>query len=495
MAFYTADWIKKLIAEDHKEVQKHIESKGKDFRSYIDATLPFTLYLDIDNIRKSVLTDNAKFIQDLGTLLQLPDNNLLIKELDTAYKKVINLYIESFVTISSQELENKLNELSLAFEQGGIKASLNKLFKNTVSITEIAKRNKSVLLVFPRFRTISDRFGNDFRSVFNYDAFSDLIDDRLDNSPRNIVKEYLKGNFGVLQNIGHVEVDVISSEDKSSKVKRGLVSPRLLQALVELPKDAKPEALVRKFSIDTKQAETRIIVRKKFTTKLVLEILIESGMMIGSLESQTTNLEKAKLEKAFGLGANLSRRLVEDKNLLLELVTSKSINQHLVDTIVSMIKTGKKIPEYASTSTITKRTNLVSDKVTIVLPNKPNSRGSIPRLKTIKSESGSTVSLLALLNAKLFEQIRKNMGTGNETKVLNFRTGRLAESARVERISQSREGMVSAFYNYMRNPYGTFSEGGKQQYPRSRDPKILISKSIREIGATMVGNRMRAVLV
>ena len=106
-----------------------------------------------------------------------------------------------------------------------------------------------------------------------------------------------------------------------------------------------------------------------------------------------------------------------------------------------------------------------------------------------------TAGLLALLNAKLFEQIQKNMGTGNETKVLNFRSGRFAESARVERLSQSREGMVSAFYSYMRNPYGTFSEGGKQQYPRTRDPKTLISKSIREIGATMVGNRMRSVLV
>lgn len=103
--------------------------------------------------------------------------------------------------------------------------------------------------------------------------------------------------------------------------------------------------------------------------------------------------------------------------------------------------------------------------------------------------------LLSLLNARLFEQIQSNMGTGNETKVLNFRSGRFAESARVERISQSRAGMVSAFYSYMRNPYGTFSEGGRQQNPRSRDPKALISKSIREIGATMVGNRMRAVLV
>jgi hypothetical protein len=47
----------------------------------------------------------------------------------------------------------------------------------------------------------------------------------------------------------------------------------------------------------------------------------------------------------------------------------------------------------------------------------------------------------------------------------------------------------------MRNPYGTFSEGGQQQSPRSRDPKLLISKSIREIAQTRVDNRLRAVLV
>jgi len=47
----------------------------------------------------------------------------------------------------------------------------------------------------------------------------------------------------------------------------------------------------------------------------------------------------------------------------------------------------------------------------------------------------------------------------------------------------------------MRNPNGTLSDGGRQQFPRSRDPKLLISKSIREIAETVVKNRMRAVLV
>lgn len=107
----------------------------------------------------------------------------------------------------------------------------------------------------------------------------------------------------------------------------------------------------------------------------------------------------------------------------------------------------------------------------------------------------SLTQLISLLNADLVDRVKANMGDGNARNVLNLRTGRLAESAKVERLSMSRNGMITAFYSYMKNPYATFSDGGRQQYPRTRDPKLLISKSIREIAAQQVGNRLRAVLV
>jgi len=124
-------------------------------------------------------------------------------------------------------------------------------------------------------------------------------------------------------------------------------------------------------------------------------------------------------------------------------------------------------------------------------------KASAPKLSTIsKVNEGMTLANLeSLLRSRLALQVKQNMGDGNAKNVLNFRTGRFSESASIERLTQSRAGMVSVFYNYMRYPYATFSDGGRQQYPRSRDPKLLISKSIREIGASIVGNRMRAVLV
>jgi hypothetical protein len=53
--------------------------------------------------------------------------------------------------------------------------------------------------------------------------------------------------------------------------------------------------------------------------------------------------------------------------------------------------------------------------------------------------------------------------------------------------------MISAFYSYMKNPYATFSSGGRQSNPSSRDPKLLISKSIRQIAEQVVSNKLRAV--
>jgi hypothetical protein len=107
----------------------------------------------------------------------------------------------------------------------------------------------------------------------------------------------------------------------------------------------------------------------------------------------------------------------------------------------------------------------------------------------------SLTGLQTILDANLVEQVKQNMGTGSSTNILNLRSGRFAESVRAEKISQSREGMITVFYSYMKNPYATFSRGGRQEYPRSRDPKLLISKSIRQLLQERVANKLRSVSV
>jgi len=112
-----------------------------------------------------------------------------------------------------------------------------------------------------------------------------------------------------------------------------------------------------------------------------------------------------------------------------------------------------------------------------------------------KTGAINLTSLQNLINSHLQDVVSANMGSGGQRNVLNYRTGRFASSAKVEKMSQSREGMITAFYSYMKNPYQTFEPGFRQGSPKTRDPKLLIAKSIREIAETSVANRMRAVSV
>lgn len=107
----------------------------------------------------------------------------------------------------------------------------------------------------------------------------------------------------------------------------------------------------------------------------------------------------------------------------------------------------------------------------------------------------SLISLQNLLNDGLKEKIKENMGDGSSESILNFRTGRLASSFKVTAISQERSGAITAFFTYMKYPYITFGPGGAQQYPRSRDPRILGDKSIRELAVNKISARLRTVLI
>lgn len=204
--------------------------------------------------------------------------------------------------------------------------------------------------------------------------------------------------------------------------------------------------------------------------------------------------------------SKLSRSLLEEiekasiksiKNELSGIISShasKNLFEALEDMYISLIKTGKAEP-YKSKGSAEEVNKIKLPKIKLPKLKVKIPQVRTPQLRTTRGQFTSLASLQRLLDASLVQRVKDNMGTGSRRDILNLRSGRFAESVKVERLSQSREGMITAFYNYMKNPYATFSQGGRQELPRSRDPKLLIAKSIREIGATMVANRMRAVLV
>lgn len=97
----------------------------------------------------------------------------------------------------------------------------------------------------------------------------------------------------------------------------------------------------------------------------------------------------------------------------------------------------------------------------------------------------SPLTLKALLNDVLPEAIAANM----TSPALRFRTGRFANSVRVDNITQGpRGGNTLIETSYLKDPYETFAPGGKK-YTFQRNPERLIKGTVRQVATGILGGR------
>jgi hypothetical protein len=221
------------------------------------------------------------------------------------------------------------------------------------------------------------------------------------------------------------------------------------------------------------------------------EVFVVVTLHTSDLNQEFSDIEKTIFNNLRQKIALLASSALRNKYLIQNIKGSNTIVQDIEQSIVEQIRTGKaKLSSHSTNTKKTAKKQVNKNKITATAKNIVTKSTSPKKAAPI-----SLVNLQTFINLYLQSVISANMGDGSRKNILNYRTGRFAASAKVERLTQSREGMVTAFYNYMRNPYGTFSDGGRQEIPKSRDPKLLISKSIKEIAETIVGNRMRAILI
>lgn len=184
-------------------------------------------------------------------------------------------------------------------------------------------------------------------------------------------------------------------------------------------------------------------------------------------------------------------KYVSSEEFLDGLVTATKGFDSIVDNIASLV-----VKTISGKPVATKQKEKATAKGNTKTKHKPEA--TVSKLPPLRDKSGkfySLASLQLLLDTLLADQVKKNMGDGSRKDILNYRSGRFAESVEVTRLTQSKAGMITAFYTYMKYPYKTFEPGFKQGSPASRDPRLLISKSIHEVAATQVANRLRALPV
>ena len=155
------------------------------------------------------------------------------------------------------------------------------------------------------------------------------------------------------------------------------------------------------------------------------------------------------------------------------------------------LKVNKKLPAYAVKM---KKGGVEPIKFTgkkgsamkvIMAKNLPkNTRKTARKSKEKAKTKESPIALRNILNEFLPEMVASKM----TSPALRFRTGRFANSARVENVTIGPRGGVGIDFTYQRAPYETFEPGNKQGSTQ-RDPRKIIGASIRELAMGIIGKQ------
>jgi hypothetical protein len=475
-----------------------IKKEVADFRkSFIDSTNPSIYILDITNDIVNPIV-NSLGIDDIKTFTEE-----ITKEIEKIYSKTNSKDLVSIITTAEEKANNKF----IALKSGNYTKDIYLEYRNVVrqlgkDISGIFSDRVIVRLTDP------ESIGQSGKLVLIGKTFSGMKDNL-----NKAINSYIKtkyGNkdfsYGSLRVAGHTAVEVGS---KSFRINTPLIQETLLRLEAGGLKgkdafDNIENSFTQSVPLFMKH---KITFNETFTPTATT--LLDIGFSFVVSMDPTENSKSGSSDERAAVKSIISGRIFPElvetlqkrvgylKDNILNIKNSPKPLEYITELIIASLL-NKKANSHIDISSSSKTQQIGS----LVLPKLPNGSSIKKITKTPSSNVAvvnvpkeSTVNLLSLLRAHIADQVQQNMGKGDARSVLNYRSGRFANSVSIERLTTSREGMVSVFYNYMRNPYGTFSDGGEQQSPRSRDPKTLISKSIREIGASAMYNRMRAVLV
>lgn len=515
---------------------REIDRIRQKLRDSYDALIPNVLVADTDSLTNLIAN---RIIQNPEKFYENPETSRAI--------------IEAFGRKDSQEyilLNRRINRLMFAFHKSLLQKQesdnpirdLNELSKNLFSRTANINNNISAQVLGINFgKSIRRVFGNrsvlaavdpllgssNTRFIFFSSSFASIGDPIRNNVYKPLV-EYLRERLlgGKIETKSDISIGNIANLGHAALINEIGVyinTPAFAKSLFVVAKGGSKKFAATEiseaaafFKKESKIVENKIEVTKELTsTSAGYGILLALGMTFTNFEDAVINSDRGRsfegptariigdipttplsqkqkqtiVQKLYRRVFRLNPLLGRSGKNILEFVED-SIADILLGKKTSSVKY-KAVKSVKYTKTVYKPINKTVKSKTYAAVGKSKVLLNSPKITSMPS----LIDLQSLLNRSLHDQIKKNMGTGNRRDVLNYRTGRFAESVKVERISESRQGMITAFYSYMKNPYATFSQGGRQQSPRTRDPKTLISKSIREIAQTMVTNQLRAVNV
>jgi hypothetical protein len=490
------------------------QRKSLNFRDIIDNNFPTMLVVDYASIKQEL-----KQYQDIDTALKTyisetynptqkdySVNKFSDTEIDLLLKAIkygISKFSSTTSKISYRDLQKSLSNILESDQSNNTTvARVKQLFSKIYKLTDISSSSVEVF-IFPNFANL----GGLLRAPL--DIGLSIAEEEAGKTVESL------DSIGQILAYGHTAAGYVDTQGNTIL---NFNSPKLLAVMFDVMSSTSDKSPVAAraaldaatfFVNDTRQTEVYLNIDKEFSEGFVKTFVSIGGNLVKFENSLVNSRRGSVLEKREKRGVNKSvlEKLAKEfakvdsvisKRLARYVLTHKkspNIIEYSKHIILSSIK-GESVQKYKSKSkqTTTSKDTISKQAISGIVKGKAK-LPSLPKPKTQppKASAVNLLKLTTLINSQLQDVISANMGDGDSRNVLNYRTGRFASTVKVENLSSSREGMITAFYSYMKNPYATFSTGGRQSTPKSRDPKLLISKSIREIAQQIVTNKLRAV--
>jgi len=381
----------------------------------------------------------------------------------------------------------------------------------------MSRKNDDKLL-----KTLIKNLETDFRGfrqeVSKYQYVVDMT--RVDHVTRRVIGKTLKSKYPKLKNYKQLGEDWTGSVPNSFLV---LTSPNQVKTVNDVIKNATKIDNKNKFGVSTSNTA---FTEKTFqgpasSTRQDAFILERSSKAKQALSSMVTKKTKEYLTLASPeftaefidkVGSRLNKYTF-NFNLADEL--SKNLKDKLVSSVTETFDRELKSikPKTALNDAIEERVHRLGvafetgkttkdvktrTRTTVKSSKKINTKKTY--YTQLRSTSGSFISaptLQTTLNILLHDIIQsefmKSSGAAVNRDYLRYQTGRFARSARVDAVNYSGTGVIGIQYDYMTNPYETFTEENEHNGP-GRNPERIISSAIRSILIRSVGEQFQAII-
>ena len=524
-SFIQGSKTKILLDSWHKDRAKEIRSAATKFNEAIRQNTPSIAILDAKLIANEVLTVldelTTKYIKSIDIPGDIPSfsgdkdfeqqvDSYLAVEQDNIYNKLIsNITSElhsGLDNITMVEIRSIVNEIqtNILTSQGARNVSMAKAGAqlrsklSTIGTVEISDANTFIANLGNRIAVMSYSF------IAGKEKVNKLIQSAVEKTFKStrlkLSPEFKVGNIVHAGHVGFYEEDkTLIGINTPGAIAYGAAADRFN----EIEKSVGNISLHVEYGLKVKKewSDTAgILLSLGFNISVSMEDYVNSGKLssqeVAAIKRQIEDLAEKQI--LAHLDSKINKGVLDD---LVPLVRTSPNLVEFIETLLANTIQGKKTPKVSSTKQV-KRSKDVKPKVTTtkttskkkITVSPTTTLKPLPKKKKVNVGPNLT-SLQNILNMSLFEAIKKNMGTGASKNMLNFRTGRFAQSAKVQKITQGSTGMLTMFYSYMKYPYQTFEPGHRQGSPKSRDPRLLISKSIRDIAAVAVDAKFRSVSV